>query len=544
MIDLLIQNSLLLLFFVSAAGYFLGRIPVFGIRLGSAAVLFIGLFVGALDPQLDIPLLVPQLGLVLFVYALGLKNGPNFFRSFQEEGNLSLRFILFSLAFTAALFVGGYFVAQITPFELAGLYAGSVTNTAALAGVLDLINANQSASQTGTPLAEAVIGYSLGYPIGVLGRILILTLAMRWWQIDFQKEAYEMRHVYPVQEEIVSRALRITSAEIEGRPLRELRRLHGIDLVFGRLVRNGQMSLSNGDTELEHGDILVVAGEVSTVVEVQALFGENAGDDVLNNYGDYTRRRVFVSNPTVVGRTAATLDLKEKYGAVITRVQRGDTDILANNQTVLRLGDRVRVMSRKQDIPALTELFGDSYSDASRVNLLSMSMGITIGLLLGMIQISLTDTIGFQVGFAGGTLIVALVLGALQRTGPIVWTLPYSSTETLQQIGLSLLLAGIGVRSGSSLENVVADFDLLILLGISIVGVLVSMVVSVVVGYKWLKIPFGIVSGMVASQPAVLGYLNEKIGNDHPNIGFALAMPVGIIAKVVFAQLMVSVLIN
>lgn len=251
-----------------------------------------------------------------------------------------------------------------------------------------------------------------------------------------------------------------------------------------------------------------------------------------------------MSNPTVVGRTAATLDLKEKYGAVITRVQRGDTDILANNQTVLRLGDRVRVMSRKQDIPALTELFGDSYSDASRVNLLSMSMGITIGLLLGMIQISLTDTIGFQVGFAGGTLIVALVLGALQRTGPIVWTLPYSSTETLQQIGLSLLLAGIGVRSGSSLENVVADFDLLILLGISIVGVLVSMVVSVVVGYKWLKIPFGIVSGMVASQPAVLGYLNEKIGNDHPNIGFALAMPVGIIAKVVFAQLMVSVLIN
>ena len=496
------------------------------------------------NPQLDIPLLVPQLGLVIFVYALGLSNGPNFFRTFQQQGNKQLRFILLSLTFTAALFVAGYYLAGSTPFEIAGLYAGSVTNTAALAGILDLINTNQPASQATDALAQAVIGYSLAYPIGVLGRILVLAVLIRIFKVDFAQEAYDTRHIYPIQQEIVSRAIRITASGVTGRPLRELRRTHGIDLVFGRLVRDGQMALSNGDTELELNDILVIAGEESAVYEVETLLGENAGAELLNNYGSYTRRRVFVSNPAVVGKTPATLDLKENYGAVITRVRRGDTDILAHNDTVLQLGDRVRVMARKDDMPVLTELFGDSYADVSRVNYLSLSAGITIGLLLGMIEISLTDTIGFKVGFAGGTLIVALILGALQRTGPIVWTLPYSTTETLQQIGLSLLLAGIGVRSGSSLENVVASYDLLILLAISIAAVLLTMAISITVGYKMFKIPFGIVSGMLASQPAVLGYLKERIPNDHPSIGFALAMPIGVIAKVVYAQLLISVLIG
>ena len=149
-------------------------------------------------------------------------------------------------------------------------------------------------------------------------------------------------------------------------------------------------------------------------------------------------RRILLSNPALVGRTVASLNLNEKYNAVITRIRRGDVDMLAHGNTVLELGDRVRFVAKREELRELSRFFGDSYHDAGKINLFTFGLGIGLGLLLGTIRFSFGPDLSFNLGYAGGPLIVGLLLGALRRTGPVTWTMPYSANVTLQQIGLML----------------------------------------------------------------------------------------------------------
>ncbi len=146
MIELLAANPLLLLFTVLVIGYPLGRLKIGGVNLGVASVLFVGLAISALDPQLKLPELVYQLGLVLFVYTVGLANGPGFFASFRRRGLRDNLVVAGLLLFAAALsiIVGRSF--HLRPTLTAGLFAGSLTNTPALAGLLDTIKASWPAA--------------------------------------------------------------------------------------------------------------------------------------------------------------------------------------------------------------------------------------------------------------------------------------------------------------------------------------------------------------------------------------------------------------
>lgn len=542
MVELLRDNSLLLLFTVTALGYLLGRVRFFGIQLGVAAILFVGLMIGALDPSFTVPSLVPQLGLVIFIYAIGLSNGADFFRTLQQNGRAQLLFILFFLALPALLTAAAALLLSFTSADAAGIFAGLATNTAALAGVIDLINSTFPTAEIDSTTASVVIGYSLAYPLGVIGRIVAIALMQKLWRIDFAAEAYQLREQYPLGQDIINRTIEITRPEVTNVPLRELQRAHHWDVLFGRLHRHGRVTLIGGETHFELGDVIAIAGEAEKCTAVIEDLGQPASDEMLTDSSVYVKRRLFVSNPDVVGKTIASLNLRDHYGALVTRVRRGDNDVLAYHDTTLELGDRVRVLARRTDMDHLVELFGDSYVGASSVNLLSLGFGITFGLLLGMVPLPLPGGIEFQLGFAGGPLIVALILGSLRRTGPLVWTLPYSTNQTLQQVGLILLLAGIGVRSGSTLVGGFTGSTGLLVIAVSAVIVFVHMFVSLFVGYKLVKIPFSILAGMLASQPAVLSYVSEKTNNQLPQIGFAMALPIGVILKVAFAQLLLILL--
>ena len=203
-----------------------------------------------------------------------------------------------------------------------------------------------------------------------------------------------------------------------------------------------------GYRQLKEGDLLTVAGSPEELQELTAMLGKRAEVELSHDRKVYDTHRVFVSNPDVAGQSIASLNLVEKYQAVITRVRRGDVDLLARGDTVLELGDRIRFVARIKDVPKLFTYFGDSYHALSQIDLLSFGLGMAMGLLLGMISFQLPGGISFKLGFAGGPLIVALILGSLRRTGPIVWSLPYSANLTLRQVGLILLLASVGVRSG------------------------------------------------------------------------------------------------
>ena len=536
MIELLVENPLLLLMVVTAIGYAIGRITIKGSSLGVAAVLFVGLAVGAVDPRLALPEAIYLLGLVTFVYTVGLSSGPGFFASFTPRGLRDNLFILAMLLVAGGLAAGANLVLGMAPTVAAGIFAGSLTNTPALAGVLDALRTQGAADAV---LSEPVVGYSVAYPMGVLGMILVVSLCQRWWRVDYTRENERLRGFNLVEQHIYNRTVRVTNPAVVGVAMQKLALAQAWGVVLTRVKREDATFLVDGDTQLAQGDLVNVLGAPDRVNEATAAMGEPTDEHLEFDRTHYDYRRVFVSNPAVVGRKLSELRLPERYGAIVTRVRQGDIDLLADGHTVLELGDRVRVAAPRTRLAELSTLFGDSYKGLSEINLVSLGLGLSLGLLIGLIPIRLPGGITLTLGYAGGPLLVALVLGALRRTGPVVWTLSYTANLTLRQVGLIMLLAGIGVRSGYTFVSTFAQSGGVLIFLAGAVITLTTGFLTLWVGYKLLKIPFPLLTGMLSAlqtQPAVLGHALEQAKTEVPNIGYALVFPIATITKIVVAQ--------
>lgn len=540
-VDFLVEEPLLLLFIVSGLGYLLGQIKVKGVSLGVAAVLFVGLAFGALSPDMHLPPVIVDLGLIIFVYTIGLSSGPGFFASFRRKGLRDNTFVFLMLLFAAALTAGFAALFELKATVASGMYAGSLTNTPALAGILETVARVTPADQLDTVGVEPVIGYSVAYPMGVIGLLVAIYVMQRVFRIDYMAEARSLRQYNIIEQELYARTALVTNPAAVGVPVSELFRRHNWDVVLSRVRRDGEITLATGDTTFAPDDEVTLVGTPEEVDRAVAELGRPAGEQLQLDRSDYDFRRIFVSNPDIAGRTLSELDLPRAYGGIVSRVRRGDIDLLAHGDTTLELGDRVRVVARRSDMPRLTTLFGDSYKALSEVNLLSLSLGLALGVLLGLIPIPLPGGVRITLGMAGGPLLVGLVLGALRRTGGIVWTIPYSANLTLRQIGLSLLLAGIGVRSGYTfLTSFTASGGLQVFFGGALITLIIAFL-TLLIGYKVLKVPFGMLTGMLAglgTQPAALGFGLQQADNELPNLGYALVFPVATITKVVVAQLL------
>jgi putative transport protein len=540
-IELLVREPILLLLLVAAASYPLGRLKVGGASLGLAAVLFVGLAFGALDPRLELPEFVYVFGLVVFVYTVGLTSGRGLVASLRRES-------LPQFALVAAVLVGAAgFTALLahllafTPGVAAGVFAGGLTNTPALAAVLER---TRSAAPSGG-VAEPTIGYSLTYPIGVLGMLAALALLRRTFGVTEAGEAERLAGTGVVSPEPVTRSVRLTRCPDTDTRLDALRTRHGWQVVFGRLSRGGATHVITPATPVRNGDIITVVGPPGEVERVIEALGEESPDRIDWDRSALDYRRVFVSNREIAGRTLAELDLPARFGAVVTRIRRGDVEMLARGDTVLELGDRVRVVTERSRLDAISNYFGDSYRALSEVDILAFSVGPALGLALGLLTVPLLGGIDLRLGIAGGPLIVALVLGYLGRTGPVVWVLPYGANLTLRQIGLLLFLSAIGTRAGWEFRTLIASGG-----GLTVVlaGAALTCAVALTtiwVAYRVMRMPYALVGGVLAAvqtQPAVLGFALEQARNDLPNLAYARLYPLALIAKILLAQVLYAVL--
>lgn len=551
-IQFLIDNPLLLLFLIAAISFPLGRVKVKGTSLGVASVLFVSLAVGALDPNLKLPEVIFTLGAILFVYTLGLSGGPAFFASFRGRGPNShgvrdSLFVTAMLIFAAGLSAIAHLLLQLKPTLTAGMYAGSLTNTPALAAVVQYVRTNAPDAARDAMMAEPVISYSIAYPMGVIAVIATILFMKRAWKVDYSAEARKLQSLGGTNRNLGNRTIRVTRIELPNETLRELTSRHAWEVKFGRLKREGRLELATMDTRPEHGDLLSLIGPPEDLDRATAYLGEESEEHLELDRSELDFRRMFVSNPKVVGKRLGELDLTRQFGATATRVRRGDVEMLANDDTVLELGDRVRIVARRQDMGKIAGFLGDSYRALSEIDILSFSLGISLGLLVGSIPIPLPGGLVFSLGFAGGPLVVALILGALGRTGPLVWTLPYSANLTLRQIGLIMFLAGVGTRAGYAFVSTFAQGGIIVIY-LFVAGAIITTLTSLAtlwIGYRLLKIPMSLLIGLLAglqTQPAVLGFGQEQTGNDLPNISYPSMFALAMIVKIIVAQLLVAFL--
>lgn len=540
--DVLAGNPLLTLFLVTGTGYVLGRIRIGSFSLGVSAILFAGLAFGAIHPELALPGVVYQFGLVVFVYALGLASGPTLLSSFRRRG---LRDTLLGLGSLAAAGTMTFAIGKLFNLSgsiLSGVFSGSLTSTPALAGALEFLSRRAAdRPDLASLLSEPVLGYSLTYPIGVLGIMITMHLLAKLWRVDFAEESKRLG--YGDKTRITTVDVEVTVEGVVNQSIRALLPRDVRNVTFSRVWRDGRQMTVEGSTRLQRGDIVTVVGPKEEIDKIIPRIGRKS---TLQRQIDRTEidiRHVFVSNPQVVGRPLSELNLPARFGTVVSRIRRGNVELLARGSSVLELGDQIRIVGPTDKLDAVTEYFGDSIKRLGEVDVLAVSLGICLGLLIGMIPLPLFGGITFSLGYAAGPLLVALLLGMVGRTGKIVWVLPYNANLTLRQMGLVLFLAGIGTQAGTAFSGTVTDIGLLVV----IAGVLLTVLYSALtlfVGYKLLKVPMTVMWGLLAgiqTQSATLAFVNDRIDNDLPNISYATVYPTAMVFKTILVQVLLSV---
>ncbi|MBU5614367.1 aspartate:alanine exchanger family transporter [Geomonas azotofigens] len=540
MIKILLENPLMLLLMVAALGYPLGKIKVYGITLGVGAVLFVGLAFGMLHPDMKAPAIVYIMGQALFVYTVGLSAGPSFISTFRRNGVMNNVLAGGVLCASAALCVAMQRYFAIKPGIAAGIFCGSMTASPALGGALESIRQTAPADMLEALLAEPVVGFSVAYPIGVIGLMLTINVCQKIWKVDYQAEFKVLRKPED-RNSLVHCTIKVQHVEPPETTVQKLNESNNCDVIFSRIKRGDEFFYAGPTTVLQPGDLAMVAGAPHEIEKIATVLGERRSKERLGlDRTEYEYRRVFVSSPQAIGRTIGELHQDQRFGEVITLVRRGDNEFLPEAEMVLELGDVVRVLAHKTCMDDVTAFFGNSYRRVSEVDVMTFSLGLVIGLVLGLIPFPFPGGGSMQLGFAGGPLIVGILLGTFGRTGKMVWSLPYSASMVLKQVGLVLFLAGIGTRSGYSLLTTLSHGG-----GgsIFITGVCVTSVTAFLglfIAHKIMKLPMtlavGIVAGMHTSTPG-LGYIKEQTGNDLSDQGYACVFPFATIGKIILVHI-------
>lgn len=541
-VQLLKSNSLLLMFLVIGVGFALGQIKFWGVQLGVAMVLFVGIAVGSLDSGLKLPDLIFYLGLALFVYTLGLSAAPSFFRALNREGLRQSGLVVASLVASFFAVWGLANVFGLSRGIAATLYGGSLTNAPTLAGVVDALR-NQGVSEQ--QLGQIVVGYAISYPPGILIPLILIVLYRKISGVDLREEAKSIPSFKLNSETIQVFSVRVTNKEVCQTTVSEMAQKFGNGFTFGRLKRGDQTAIVNGKSTFQLGDLVSVIGAKSVVENLIEYLGEVTEEHLEYDRQDLDLRRVFVSNSNIAGRTLKDIQITRKFNAVVTRVKRDEMEFIPTGDTVLQLGDRVRILAHRADHPEIAKFLGDRNRTLNESDLLALCVGVLLGLLIGEIPIPMPQGATFKLGFAGGPLVVALFLGRIQRTGPLIWNIPHTANLTLRQFGLAIFAAGVGLRSGYQFVHTLQSG-----LGgpILIVGAVSSLVCGLVVlvgGHKIMKIPLNTVLGMYAAaqtQPVTLSFVTQQTGNSLPATAYAMSSPFATIFKIFAASLLLSVL--
>lgn len=537
LLAILAHNELLLLLVVVVIGLWFARVRIGNIRIGIAGVLFVGLalsaFLTAYGQEVAPIIQLKEFGLVLFVYCVGLNSGAGFFSAFRQRGVKLNVALLIALACASLVVVVGGHAMDLRRGLIAGVFCGSLTNTPALGAATEVLHGTIEA-------VDPVLAYSITYPFGVLGALFAFRIFLATQRKTFKKEKEDRAPTSRTQ--IASANCLIKNPDLVGHSIGEKEIYTRTGVILSRLRRGEQQLVPTKYTVLAQGDIVTIVGPAHSVASAIPYFGEVSPIHLETDRASIDMRRILVSKRSFAGCTIHQLDLDRKFNAQVTRVRRADVEFVPAPDLRIEVGDRLRVVAPRETLKDIAAYFGDSERELAEIDFVALTLGISAGLLVGLISFPVFGTTA-SLGAAGGPLLVALLLGRVGRTGPFTWTLPYKVSHTLRELGLLLFLAGVGISSGGALTEIKGSEGL----ALFALGALVTVTTSfalLLLARTYAKASIisslGAASGM-QTQPAMLAdayELSEK--SDETYIAYALVYPVAMIAKILIAQLIAA----
>ena len=522
----LFDYTYFLIFFIICLGIIIGRIKVMDVSLDTSAVLFVALAFGHFGYV--IPADFQKIGLILFVFTIGIQSGAGFFESFKEKS--------FGLFVTVAAIIGSgatttYVVSRLFDIDIklaVGLFAGALTSTPGLAAAIESAQ---------SPLAS--IGYGIAYPVGIIGVILFVKILPKIMNVDLAREIMqeeaELQTKFPV---FYKKTFIVENKNVDGKSIGELNIQSMTGAIVSMVNHGDDLLVPNRNVTIELQDYVEAVGTEESLNRIGLLLGKEV--DIKLPLGSANDSKVIVvTNKEAVNKTIAQLQLQHLYNAVVAKVKRGAVEIEAGADTIIKFGDQLLIICAKEQMETATSILGNEVKKLSETDFLPVAAGISLGILLGKINISFAG-LELNLGLTGGVLLTALILNRIGKTGPIIWTLSSAGNQLLRKFGLFLFLSTVGTTAGSTLADTLLHSGFK-LFGCALIIAMVPMLVGLIVGEYFFKLPFsrflGALVGGMTSTPG-LSAANTVSESDSVNLAYATVYPVALVIMIIAAQVL------
>ncbi|MDY0222061.1 MAG: putative transporter [Desulfobacterium sp.] len=540
-----IAHSMFVFALVISIGIALGRIKILGISLGITWILFVGIAFGHFGLLIDQNILhfMKEFGLIIFIYSIGMQVGPSFFSSFKK-GGLTLNLLATSIIFLGA--ITAYVIHLVTNLPIStmvGILSGAVTNTPGLGAAQQTFQ-----DMSGSTDPTMSMGYAVAYPLGVVGVIVSLILLRYIFKINLDKETKELESQ---NESELTKAqmfsLEINNPAIFGKTLSATKPLINKEFVISRIqhAADNKLEVANPETVLNKGDKVLVVSNLQNIDTVSALLGKNIDMDQkewTKLGSELISRRIIITKPDINGRTIDNLNLRKIYDINVTRVNRAGLDLIADPKLQLQLGDRLTVVGSKNSVANIEKLLGNSLKRLHEPNLVSIFIGIALGVLLGSFPFMIPGMPQpVKLGLAGGPLIVSILMSKFGPRYKLVTYTTMSANLMLREIGISLFLSCVGLEAGEGFVRTIMNGGYLWVGYGAMITILPVLLVGAV-GRLVFKINYftlmGLISGSMTDPPA-LAFANTTAGNDTPAASYATVYPLTMFLRVVTAQILI-----
>ena len=542
-----IGHSILLLSFVIAAGIQLGKIKVFGVSLGITLVLFVGIILGHFGFTINHNVIhfFKEFGLILFVYSVGMQVGPGFFSSFKQ-GGITLNMLACGIVFLGVLTaVILHYATGIPMPTMVGILSGAVTNTPGLGAAQQAFSDMHGVSDN-----TIALGYAVAYPLGVIGIILSIILIKYIFRVSFGKENEQLNSEDSSHtNEAKPISLIVKNPAIFNKTVAELSNLlEHRDFVISRVWRdsNKQIEIASANTVLQENDKVFVITTETDAETIKTFIGEEIDMERkqwIRMESQFINRRILITKPELNGKRLGQLKLRKLYGINITRINRAGVDLVAKPGLTLQVGDRVNVVGTETAVSNVEKVLGNSMKRLNEPNLITIFVGIALGIVLGSIPISFPGIPQpVKLGLAGGPLVVAILISRFGYHYKLITYTTQSANLMLREIGITLFLACVGISAGDGFVDTIVNNGGFAWIGYGFIITFVPLMIIGCIGRYFCKVNYFTLMGLIAgstTDPPALAYSNATAGNDAPSVGYATVYPLTMFLRVLTAQLLI-----
>lgn len=553
------ENQVIPIFLTLGLGFWIGGFRYKSFTLGPVtSTLIVGVIIGQLD--ISISETVKSLAFMLFLFAIGYSVGPQFFRSLKGEGLKQICFALVECVVIVGVTVGICKMFGFNKGIAAGIFAGAQTVSAVIGVGSDTIRALGLPPEETKRLIDIIPAcYAVCYIFGTigtawiianLGPVLLGGLKKVKEETARIEEEMDSGDFVPVAGQIVAnRPVSFRAYKVEAdyfdkpRTVKEIERhLKSLELrhFVERLRIKGEILDPDPEVRVRKGDIIVLSGRRESMVQDALWIGPEVSDHELLTFGT-ENLPVVVSKSGAAGLTLGELrNMSYMHGVTVNKVTRNDMLMPLKKRLKLEKGDVITLVGLPEDVDVAVPEIGFSDRPTMESDMVFIGLGIAIGCLLGAIVIK-CGNIPLTLSTSGGAIISGLILGWLRTKRPSFGHIPRSVIWFMDNAGLNLFIAVVGITSGPSfISGLKAVGPQLFFIGIACT--VIPLIICIFIANKIFKFPAAVTLGCVAGSRnavAALGAIQDSLDSTLPVMGYTVTYAVSSVMLIISGMIAV-----